>query len=251
MNTSLRNLWAAELLKLTTTRAARWIVLGAALLCALAISGIVASGAVSQGQLSTDSGLRTVLTHGGLGSILSLILGILISAGEYQHGTVVDTFLTEPRRSRVIGAKLLAGGIVGIVAGVACAATTATTVSAWYAAKNVPLDLGSTVVVRSLVGIVLWQTLYAMLGVCVGALVRAQAVAIVSVLVWLVVVETAIAGLVMSLGRWLPATAASTLGNAPGTGLLPQVGAGVVLLGWVTLAAVGALVNTSRRDVTV
>jgi len=248
MNTSLRNLWAAELLKLRTTRAARWIVLGAALLSALAISGIVASGAVSQGQLSTDSGLRTVLTHGGLGSILSLILGILISAGEYQHGTVVDTFLTEPRRSRVIGAKLLA---VGIVAGVACAATTATTVSAWYAAKNVPLDLGSTVVVRSLVGIVLWQTLYAMLGVCVGALVRAQAVAIVSVLVWLVVVETAIAGLVMSLGRWLPATAANTLGNAPGTGLLPQVGAGVVLLGWVTLAAVGALVNTSRRDVTV
>lgn len=250
MTRSLRNLWAAELLKLTTTRAARWILVSVALLAALAISGIVASGAVPQDQLSTDTGLRTVLTHGGLSALLSLILGILISAGEYQHGTVVDTFLTEPRRGRVIGAKLLAGALVGVVAGIACAATTATTVSAWYAAKDVPLDLGSTVVVRSLVGIVLWQLLYTVIGVAVGALIRGQAVAIISVAVWLLVVETAIAGLVVSLGRWLPATAASTLGNAPGAGLLPQAGAGVVLLGWAAVATVGAVVATARRDVT-
>jgi len=249
MTTSIRSLSAAELLKLTTTRAARWIVIGAALLSALAISGAVASGGVSLNELSTDTGLRTVLEHGGLAAIMPLILGILISAGEFRHGTVVDTFLTEPRRVRVVGAKLLAGATAGVVAGIACAGATAVTVAAWYSAKDVPLDLSSTAVVRSLVGIVLWDLLYAVIGVAVGSLIRAQAAAIVTTVVWIFVAETALSGLVVSLGRWLPATAARTLGNAPDAGLLPQVGAGVVLLGWAAVAAVGAAAVTTRRDV--
>src|SRR5450830_1511277 len=109
MTTSIRSLSAAELLKLTTTRATRWIVIGAALLSALAISGAVASGGVSLNELSTDTGLRTVLEHGGLAAIMPLILGILISAGEYRHGTVIGAFLTEQRRVQVVGAELLAG----------------------------------------------------------------------------------------------------------------------------------------------
>ena len=249
MTTSIRSLWAAELLKLNSTRAARWIVIGAALLAALVISGAVASGGVSLNELATDAGLRTVLEHGGLAAIMPLILGILISAGEYRHGTVVDTFLTEPRRARVIGAKLLAGATAGVVAGIACAGATAVTVAAWYSAKDVPLDLSSTAVVRSLVGIVLWDLLYAVIGVAVGSLIRAQAAAIVTAVVWIFVAETALSGLVVSLGRWLPATAARTVGNAPDAGLLPQVGAGVVLLGWAAVAAVGAAAVTTRRDV--
>ena len=249
MTTSIRSLWAAELLKLNSTRAARWIVIGAALLAAFVISGAVASGGVSLNELATDAGLRTVLEHGGLAAVMPLILGILISAGEYRHGTVVDTFLTEPRRARVIGAKLLAGATAGVVAGIGCAIATAVTASAWYSAKDVTFDLGSTAVVRSLVGIVLWDLLYAVIGVAVGSLIRAQAAAIVTAVVWIFVAETALSELVVSLGRLLPATAARTLGNAPDAGLLPQVGAGVVLLGWAAVAAVGAAAVTMRRDV--
>ena len=249
MTTLKRSLVASELIKLTSTRAARWILIAAAGLSALAISGAVFSGGVSLTELSTDAGLRTVLEHGGMASIMPLILGILISAGEYRHGTAVDTFLTEPRRARVVATKLLTGALVGVVAGLVCAIVTATTASAWYAAKDVPLDLGSTPVLRSLVGIVLWQALYTVIGVAVGSLIRGQAVAIVSVVVWMFVAETAVSELLVSLGRWLPATAARTLGNAPDAGLLPQVGAGAVLLGWAALAAVGAVVATARRDV--
>ena len=250
MRTSTRGLVSAELTKLATTRAARWIVVAAALLVALAMSGAVASGGVPPGALATDAGLRTVLEHGGLTAILPLVLGILISAGEYQHGTVVDTFLTEPRRTRVIGAKLVTGALVGVAAGLLCATVAATTATAWYAVKDVPLDLGSAVALRSGVGIVAWQTLYTVIGVAVGAIVRGQAAAIVAVVAWVFIAETALSGLVVSLGRWLPATAARALGNAPDAGLLPQAGGGLVLLAWVAVASVGAVMVTARRDVT-
>lgn len=245
---SARGLVRAELLKLTSVRSSLWLLVAGAGLSALALSGSVASGAIP--DLASDEGLRIVLQHGGIGAILPLVLGILISAGEYRQGTVVDTFLTEPRRGRVVGAKLVTGGALGLVAGLITCATTAVAAAAWYAAKDVDLDLTSGVAVRSLVGIALWTLLYAALGVAIGAVIRTPPVAIVSAVVWLFIIEGALAGLAVDVGKWLPGTAAGALGNAPTDGLLSQVGGGVVLLGWAALAAVAAVLLTRRRDVT-
>lgn len=248
MTTFARGLVAAEILKLSTTRAARWVLAVGGLLVALAMSGAIASGGVPLASLGTDDGLRTVMEHGGLPAILPLILGVLMTAGEYRHGTAVDTFLTEPRRARAVLAQLTAGALVGLASGVVCAVVAAVTAALWYAAKDVPLSLGSPLAVRSLVGIVAWQALYTVIGVAVGAIVRAQATAMVAAIAWIFIVETAIAGLVVSLGRWLPATAARALGNAPDAGLLPQVGAAAVLLGWAVVLSAGAIGATARRD---
>ena len=238
----------AELLKLRSVRSSLWLLTSGAGLSALALSGSVASGVVP--DLASDEGLRIVLQHGGVGAILPLILGILISAGEYRHGTVVDTFLTEPRRTRVVVAKLVTGGILGLVAGLITCVTTALAATAWYAAKDVDLDLTSDVAVRSLVGVALWTLLYAALGVAIGAIIRTPPTAIVLAVVWLFIVESALAGLVVDLGRWLPGTAAGALGNAPAYGLLSQGVGGLVLLGWTAVAAAAAVVATRRRDVT-
>lgn len=239
----------AEVAKLTSTRSARWLVVSAAALCVLAVSGVV-NGGPDADALGTTTALRTVLAHGGLAAILPLVLGVLLTAGEYRHGTVVDTFLSEPRRARVIGAKLAVGAAVGLVVGVIDAAVTAATTAAWYAAKDVDLDLGSGVVLRSLVGIALWTMLYGAIGVAVGAMIRTPPAAIVSVVVWLFIVESALAGLLVDVGRWLPGTAAGALGNRELDGTLGQVPGGLVLLGWTALAAAGAVLATSRRDVT-
>ena len=96
----------------------------------------------------------------------------------------------------------------------------------------------------------LWATLYAVIGVAVGSVVRNPATAIVGVAVWLFGAESAVAALLVEVGRWLPATAARSLGNAPHDGMLNQVGGGAVILGWATLAVVGAVVVTRRRDIT-
>jgi len=115
-----RRLVTSELLKVSTTRAARWVLISAGLLVVLAISGAVASGSIPE-PLGTDAGLRIVLEHGGLPAILPLILGILMTAGEYRDGTVAETFLTEPRRTRVLLAKVTSGTVVGLMSGVSCA----------------------------------------------------------------------------------------------------------------------------------
>ncbi len=239
----------AEAAKLLSVRSTLWLLVGGAGLAVLALSGSVASDAVSDADLATSDGLRLVLQHGGVGAILPLVLGILVSAGEYRNGSAVDTFLTEPRRWRVVVAKLVAGGLAGLVAGaVSCAATLGAT-AAWYAAKDVDLDLASGVVRASVGGVALWTVLYTALGVAIGALIRQPAPAIVTSVVWLYIVEMALAGIVVDVGKWLPGTAAGALGNAPVDGLLSQAGGGLVLLAWAGVASVGAVVATRRRDI--
>lgn len=243
----MRRLVAAELAKLATVRTPRWVLLAQVLLLAMAASGAVVSGALSAERMATADGMRTFLAHGGVVAILSLCVGVTLSAGEYRHGTVVDTFLTTPRRGRVVTAKLVAGGIAGLVAGVLVAASVVVLAVAWYGAKGVGLDWA--VVARSAAGVVLWQVLYTMLGVALGAVIRSQVAAFVVAVAWLFVAETALSQLLASVGRWLPATAASALGNAPGDGYLPQAGGGLVLAAWVALAGLVAVALTRRRDV--
>ena len=238
----------AELLKLTSVRTPRWVLLAQVALLALAASGAVVSGALTAQDLARPDGLRRLLEHGGVVGILSLAVGITLSAGEFRHGTAVDTFLTEPRRVRATVSKLLAGLVAGLVAGVVVATATLAIGAFWCRERGVTMDW--SVAWRSGAGVLGWQALYTVIGVALGAVVRAQATAVVAAVVWLFVAETAIAQLADPVGRWLPATAAAALGNAPDGGLLPQAGGGLVLLAWTLAAGVTAAVVTARRDLT-
>lgn len=238
----------AEFIKLGSVRSPRWVPLAQIVLFSMAASGAVVSGALPAKDLATSDGLRLLLSHGGVGAILSLCVGITISAGEFRHGTALDTYLSEPRRERIVLAKLAAAGLAGIALGVVVAAATVGVGLAWCEAKDVRMDW--SVAGRCAVGMVLWQALYTVIGVALGAMVRAQTVAIVVAVAWLFIAESALAQLVSTIARWLPATAASALGNAPGDWLLPQVGGGLVLAGWTLVAAVGAVVLTRQRDLT-
>jgi ABC-2 type transport system permease protein len=236
----------AEIAKFTSVRTPRWVLLAQVVLLAMAASGAVVSGGLPARKLATVEGQRLLLEHGGIVAILSLAVGITLSAGEFRHGTVIDTFLTEPRRERVIAAKLAAGGLAGLVVGGIVAASTVGIAAAWCAAKDVGLDW--SVVWRSAIGITFWQALYTVIGVALGAMIRAQSAAVVAAITWLFVAETAVAQLLSSVGRWLPATAAKALGNAPDAGLLSQLGGGLVLAGWTAVAMLGAFALTRLRD---
>jgi len=243
---------AGELRKLTSTRAPRWVAASAVGMTVLALSGSVASGVITEDRLRTVDGLRQVLGHGGLAAILALVLGVLATASEYRHGTVVDTLLSEPRRGRVLAAKAAVLAAVGAALGVVAAAAAWFGTAAWYAGKDLdlPATLGDTTVLRTLAGIVAWNALYAVLGVALGTIVRTPAGAIVTAVLWLYVLETAVAGLVTDVAKWLPAMAALALGNAPDGGLLGQGTAGLVLVGWAAVGIAGAYVASTRRDVT-
>ena len=104
----------AELLKLRTTRLLLWLGL-----LILALEVLVIALHVSKDSLDSLSGTRNqrdVVSIAAISALISLILGIVSSAGEFAHGTIGQTFLVSPVRERVVAAKLLAGILTNILA---------------------------------------------------------------------------------------------------------------------------------------
>ena len=55
---------------------------------------------------------QLALADAAIANVLLLILGIIGMTQEYRHRTATPTFLTTPRRGRVVMAKLLAFALV-------------------------------------------------------------------------------------------------------------------------------------------
>jgi ABC-2 type transport system permease protein len=240
----------AELTKLATTR----LIYGmAAAMAAFAVLTVAANILDRQGAppLAADNFPMLV---GGPVTLLSgaaLLLGILGMAGEFRHQTVTQTFLVTPDRGRVVAAKLVAYPLAGIALALSILAFTAAVATGWLAAEGITPSLLDARLGRVLLGAVLAAGLCGLVGVGVAALVRNQVAALVGVLVWVLLVEGLLMGLlnIPSLGKWLPSAAAAALTN-PGGGQLSRL-AGTLLLAGYALAL--ALVGTRlvvRRDIT-
>jgi ABC-2 type transport system permease protein len=244
----MRALIGTEIRKLTSVRST-WILLAAtAVLAGLHAAGLLIGD--PGGADDTDPGKQRVLYSAGMGSILTIVLGVLISAAEFRHGTITDTYLTTPRRGRVLAAKLTTGLLAGTLAGIASAGVTLAVSAPWLSAKATALPLDEAYVWQTLLGAVAWCAGYAVIGVAVGALTRNPVLGIVGALGWLYLVEGIVISAFEDVGRWLPAGAASAVGNAVKDGLLPQWGGAVMLAGYAVLIAVVAGLTTLRRDVT-
>ncbi|WP_194293089.1 ABC transporter permease subunit [Streptomyces smaragdinus] len=241
MNTLLR----AELLKLRTVRSPWLLLLAAALFTTAGAIGPVVSGDDS----SDPATWSRSAAHAGLAALFSLVLGILAVAGEHRHRTVTDTYLTTPRRGRVITAKLVVQTAAGLVVGVVAAATAFGVVALTVAVDGGSFDAADGGLWRTLAGSVVWNAAFAAIGVGVGALVRNLAGAIAAALAWIAVVEGVVAQLTGdSAARWLPLAAGQALARMDDSGL-PQLGAGVLLAGYAALIGVIAVSTTLGRDV--
>ena len=78
------------------------------------------------------------MSAGSSGVLTVLIIGILIMAGEFRHGTVTSTFLVSPKRGRVVGAKIVASALVGAAIAMAAAVLTLAVSVPWLASKAHP-----------------------------------------------------------------------------------------------------------------
>jgi ABC-2 type transport system permease protein len=238
-----------EIRKLRTTRTG-WLVFTVAQLIVVAgISGLVLSGE----DLTRTATVTKALAHVGLASLTTLILGLFAVAGEYRSQMITDTYLSTPHRDRVLAAKLAVYTAAGLLIGAASSVTALVTAKIWWAAKDVPVDLTTAAVWRTLAGGALWSALFAAVGVGIGALVRNLAAAIAATLAWIALIEGIVGQLIGSgLSRWLPFAAGQALGRATmGSGSpLPQWGAGLLLVAYAGLISLLAASITLRRDVT-
>ena len=220
--------------------------------------------------------------------LLALVLGILIVTGEYRHKTVTPTFLAEPRRGRVLAAKLSTGFGGGLALGVLTMAVglvlglvlVALEVHSCVALRRLPLGVqqgmaqaacsaqhgiyfvASTHTMwhdwsRIAPGVILGTGLFAIYGVGLGALLKNQVVAIVTGLGFTLVVESIVGAVWPAIGEYLPGQAATALEDAMRTNLgsapkelLPWWGGAVMLVIYGVALAVTGTLTTLRADVT-
>jgi ABC-type transport system involved in multi-copper enzyme maturation permease subunit len=200
--------------------------------------------------LESEEGFVDTLESATIAVFLALLYGVVGIAGEYRHGTITPTFLATPLRERVLGAKLLVYASVGLVL-VAFALLLALAMAVpWFAAKNIDYSLGDRDVALFVVGLLAAAALWGALGVAYGSVVPNQVGALVTALIWLLIIENILAGLVPEVARFTPGKAAQALMRVEVEDLLTMWAAAVVTIGYIAaLAAIGATV-TMRRDVT-
>lgn len=237
---------AAEWLKLTTTRLLFGMTAAAVTLSAAGVAGMVLSHDAGV-PLGSSEGVRRALSVTGTGAVLVLVLGVLIAAGEYRHGTAADTFLTTPRRHLVLVAKLIVGAVVGLAAGVLTFIACIAVAGLLYRREGVAFPLADVEVRLALAGTLVYTSLFSVLGVALGSLVRNQVVAVAGALAWLGIVEHTVVNLLPAVGRWLPAAAGQAIVRTPLDGLLPPVAGAVLLAAYASaIAATGLRVSVTR-----
>lgn len=236
-----RRLVRVEWAKATDTRAARWL---------LALVGVSTVGLMLEPMLAPSRIDQTYASYLGIAagalSILLPVVSILTLTSEWSQRTALTTFTQDPRRVRVIGAKitvsLLMSGVAALFGGVVTAAglgVVATT------GRAVEANLNGGVIA----GYVLYVLLCVFMGVALGALLHNSASAIVASFV----LPTAF----FMLGRaskpiaeWLDVSTSFNkwLLNGEWSGHTPQILVGILL--WVAIPLTIGLVRTARREIT-
>ena len=242
------DLVAAEWLKLRTTRLLHGMILAAVAISFAAVGGTVLAADRAGIALESAKGIHRVLPVTGTGALLVLIMGILISAGEYRHGTAADTFLTAPRRHQVVTAKLVVGGGVGLAAGVLTSLACVAIASVLYILKGATFPFGSGEVWLILAGTLAYTTLFAVVGVGLGSLARNQTLAVAGALAWIAIVEHILVNLAPAIGRWLPAAAGQAIVRTPLDDLLAPLAGLAVLAAYAAAIALAGVRVAAIRD---
>jgi hypothetical protein len=247
----------AEWTKLFTTRVWLGLLIGSCVLVGGVAALLTAFAGATQNRGRTSPGVGSaayeqgVLGLGTAAVALMLILGVIGMTNEYRHRTATPTFLTTPRRSRVVVAKLLAYALAAVPFAVVILGVLVLVVEIYAGARGAAPSLTG----RNL-QILGWDAValivYTVMGVGLGALLRNQVGAIVGALVYLYVLEPLIAIIpgISSAFRFLPGGAlAAITSNSSATDVLEPWQGALLLLGYGLAAAVVGTVLTVRRDV--
>ena len=185
--------------------------------------------------------------------VAAMLLGVVASIGitnEFSHGTIRPTFAAMPDRWRPLFAKPI------VQVAIATVVTVAIVVLAWLvggaiAEDPASLDNGAG---AALVGVVLLAIGLTLLGYGLGLLVRNTAATICLLLLWPLIAEGLIAGLLSVAGaegavKLLPYSAGFNMAVVdPDPDAFGRVAGGLYFFAWVVVIVVLGMFRTRRRD---
>ncbi|MEU7901729.1 ABC transporter permease [Actinoplanes sp. NPDC049118] len=239
----LRRLTQVELRKLADTRAGLWllIVIGLAAAATAAIMIFAAPDAEQTFQGFLSFGLVPA-------SVLLPVLGILSMTSEWSQRTALTTFTLEPRRGRVVAAKLIAAVLIAV-------ATTAAAAALSAAGNLIAIGTGGDGdwhIEAALVGqLLVNQLVFVLMGSAFGALLMNSPLAIVLYFaiptVWSVLGE--MVRWLRTAAGWIDINLTSVPLSEPGMTGEQWARFGVAALVWVALPLALGTVRVLRREV--
>jgi ABC-2 type transport system permease protein len=244
----------AEYRKLTTTQVWFWMLVISAALTIAAVSAQIGGN----GTEDLQNNVRDIMsTTGHTTYIAVFVLGILGVTTEFRYQTITPTLLATPSRWTLIAAKLVSYALIGAAYTIICLVLQLAVALPWLSGKGVSVSLSDEV------GILLCDfvtvTLFALVGLGLGALLKNQIVAVSVGVIFVLVVENLIVAIpgVKYIYPYLPSGAANAILTASsddrtvnGVTLLP-IGGGIAMLAvWgLGMAVIGAGF-TMNRDIT-
>lgn len=208
--------------------------------------------------LDQTEAVDAIYANGISGYIFAIILGIMLMAGEFRHGTAVATFLTAPKRGSVLAAKL---GIAAIGGTLIMWVSAGISFLAGYIAllnfENVAAP-SENLFLNTMIASTIGGAVLGVIGVALGTLVRNQMLAITGALVYLFIIDPILLAVWPDVGKFLPTgliTAMLAIDiDAPELGFdtsnyLPPLEATGFLLAYGVVFAGVALATSLRRDI--
>jgi len=195
------------------------------------------------------------------GYVFPLIVGAISITSEFRHQTITPTLLAEPRRTRLVAAKLIASLPVGLVVGILGSLTCWAVGGATITLMGGEAFLFDPETIRIVLLSTLTLTIWAMVGVGFGTAIPNQIGSIIIVLAFTQFVEPiarmAIAQVdaIAPASKFLPGAAGEALAGGSFYGTMMPIDAlewwqgGLVLIGYAVLFAFIGRITTFRKDI--
>lgn len=265
---------SAEVRKLFSTR--MWWIIAIVMVAYLAFIALVFAASLAFATTSEGPGGAPLVPGGSaaaatvysltnpIGYVFPLLMGSMLFTAEFRHKTITGSLLVEPRRSVLLGAKVVAGLVLGLVYGVLAVATVVLAAAPVLGIWGDGAYLTSSETISVLAWTVVVFAAWSAIGVAFGGFVTNQVAAIVVIVGFTQFVEPiarAVGSLVDSLApvaQFLPGAAAdavlgasalTSFAGGEGTDMLPRWAGLLVLLAYVAVFAALARWVTLRRDV--
>jgi ABC-2 type transport system permease protein len=245
----------SELCKLRSVRSTFWTLLTALVsnVALAALGAVFLPGALNTQEKATVDVPRLSLAGLHLSQIALGVLGVLVITSEYSSGMIRATLSAVPRRRLVLAAKAMVFAVTALAVGIS------SSLAAWFAFQAFLSDnalrssIGDPGVLRAITGGGLYLTVLGLLGLGLGAIIRASAGAIAALFGLLFVPPLLLQLLPRSwqttIGPYTPMEAGSQIYilHPHAASLAPWTGFGLFCL-YAAVALTIAVLLITRRD---
>ena len=256
-------LLAAELRKITYQRAMWGLLIAAVAFAALGTGSTPvildqSEDGLGFGTLAEEGVVDSVYANAISGYIFAVLVGVLIVAGEFRHGTAVATHVAAPRRGTVFLAKLAASVSAGVVLMVI--STLGGILAGAVALEFYPdaADPSVDIFINTSIAAVVSGAVLGALGASIAALLRSQIISLIGVLIWLFAIEPILLLLFPDQGKFflqglitaiMALDVESEQFNFDTADFTDPVSATLLLLGYALVFSVLSMIVSIRRDV--